>query len=172
MTGVKPQGTVARLVRIIGHPVVRLAVSVLIVGIAIFVLHKLASAVHWSDVKADIAASSWRELGLALLWTAVSFAALSFYDVLAVRSVAKGKVPARIAALAGAAGYAISNLLGFSYLTGTAVRFRIYAGLGLDVTRVAAVIATSWVAFWLGLLLVLGLLLTVHPQGLATVLPI
>lgn len=170
MSPAHPPQPMARLLRLIEHPAVRLAVPALIVAIAIAVLHKFASAVHWSDVKADIAASTWRELGLATLSMAVSFVALSFYDVLAVRTVANGKVPAKIAAMAGATGYAISNLLGFSYLTGTAVRFRVYSGLGLDVTRVMAVIATSWVAFWLGLVLVFGLLLIAHPQGLSIVL--
>jgi phosphatidylglycerol lysyltransferase len=162
----------SRIVRIIENPIVRLAVPVVIVGIAVFVLHKLASDVHWADVKADIAGSSSKALGLALMWTVISFVALSFYDILAVRSVAKGKVPDKVAGLAGASGYAISNLLGFSYLTGTAVRYRIYASLGLDLSRVAGVIATSWVAFWLGLLLILGVLLIAHPIGLSTVLPL
>ncbi len=65
-----------------------------------------------------------------------------------------------------------SNLLGFSYLTGTAVRYRVYAAMGLDLTRVAGVIATSWVAFWIGLILILGALMTLHPKGLSTVLPL
>jgi len=150
--------------------VVRLALPILIVGIAAIVLHKLAKDVQWADVRADLAASSWKALALALLWTTFSFVALSFYDVLAVRSVAKGKVPATVAGLAGAGGFAISNLLGFSYLTGTAVRYRIYAALGLDLGRVAGVIATSWIAFWMGLVLILGILLVAHPSGLSTTL--
>jgi len=162
----------SRLVRIIEHPVVRVAVPILITGIAVYVLHTFAGRVHWADVKADIAGSSWKVLAFAVLWTAASFVALSFYDVLAVRSVAKGKVPGRIAGLAGASGYAISNLLGFSYFTGTAVRYRVYAALGLDLSRVAGVIATSWIAFWMGLLLILGILMTIHPNGLSTVLPL
>jgi len=171
MTAAEPALPLSRLVRLIEHPAVRVAVPVLITGIAVYVLHSFASQVHWADVKADIAASSRKALGLAVLWTVISFAALSFYDVLAVRSVAKGRVPAMIAGLAGASGYAISNLLGFSYLTGTAIRYRVYAALGLDLSRVAGVIATSWIAFWLGLILILGVLMTLHPNSLSTVLP-
>ena len=161
-----------RIVRVLEHPIVRVAVPILVTGVAVYVLHRFASQVHWADVKTDIAGSSKKALGFALLWTVVSFFALSFYDVLAMRYVAKGKVPDKIAGLAGASGNAISNLLGFSYLTGTAVRYRIYAALGLDLSRVAGVIATSWVAFWLGLILILGALMALHPKGLSTVLPI
>lgn len=162
----------SRATRILEHPIVKIGVPLLIVIIAIYVLHKLAAHVSWVDVKADIASSSWSVLAIAVVWTSISFFALSFYDVLAVRSVAKGQVPAQVAGFAGASGSAVSNLLGFSYLTGTAVRYRIYASLGLDLSRVAGVIATSWVAFWLGLILVLGVLFSLHPKGLSTVLPL
>jgi phosphatidylglycerol lysyltransferase len=172
MNAADPATSLPRIMRIVEHPVVRVAIPILIIGIAIYVLHSFANEVHWADVKADIAGSSPKALGLALVCTVVSFFALSFYDVLAVRSVANGKVPDQIAGLAGASGFAISNLLGFSYLTGTAVRYRVYASLGLDLSRVAGVIATSWVAFWMGLILVLGVLLTFHPIGLSTVLPL
>lgn len=172
MTAVDPAQAPSRIVRILEHPVVRLAIPAVIVGIGIYVLHKFATHVSWADVKADIAASSRTSLAMAVGFTALSFFSLSFYDVLAVRSVAKGKVPDRIAGLAGASGYAISNLIGFSYLTGAAVRYRVYAALGLDLSRVAGVIATSWVAFWMGLILILGLLLSLHPTGVSTVLPI
>lgn len=172
MSAADPAQPLSRIMRGIEHPVFRVAVPVLITSLAVYVLHTFASHVHWADVKADIASSSWIALGFALLWTMLSFFALSFYDVLAVRSVAQGKVPDMISGLAGASGYAISNLLGFSYLTGTAVRYRVYAALGLDLSRVAGVIATSWVAFWMGLVLILGILMTLHPRGLSTVLPL
>ena len=172
MTTGETAGVPSRLARVIEHPVFRIVVPLLIVGISAFVLHDLASKVQWSDVRADIAASSWSVVGLAALWTGLSFIALSFYDILAVRSVAKGSVPSWVAGLAGASGSAISNLLGFSYLTGTAVRYRVYSSLGLDLSRVAGVIAITWVGFWMGLILILGVLFTLHPKGLSTVLPL
>lgn len=167
-SAVVPKG----LIRIVENPLFRIVVPLVIVAISIFVLHKLASQAHWSDIKADILASSWSTLATALMWTTFSFLALSCYDILAVRSVAKGLVPGWVAGLAGSSGSAISNLLGFSYITGTAVRYRTYASLGLDLSRVAGIIATSWVGFWMGLTLILGILLSLHPKGLSTVLPL
>ncbi len=153
-------------------PWVRIAIPILVTLIALMVLHELSSHVKWGDVQSDISDTSWRVMFYALCWTAVSFLSLSLYDVFAVQSVADGEVPLPVAGMAGASGYAVSNCLGFSYITGTAIRYRIYASLGLDLSRVAGVIATSWVAFWTGLVLVLGLLLTFHPDGISNALPI
>jgi phosphatidylglycerol lysyltransferase len=161
-----------RVVRMVEHPVFRIIAPLAIMAISLVVLHKLASQVHWSDIKADVAASSWSTLAAAVMWTAVSFVGLAFYDVLAVRSVAAKLVPGWVAGLAGSSGSAVSNLLGFSYLTGTAVRYRVYASLGLDLGRVAGVIATSWIGFWMGLILLLGVLLTLHPDNLSSVVPL
>jgi len=153
-------------------PLVRIAIPVFITLIALTVLHELSQHVKWSDVQSDIAATPWKLMFFALCWTAVSFLSLSFYDVFAVQSVAGGKVPLPVAGLAGASGYAVSNCLGFSYITGTAIRYRIYASLGLDLGRVAGVIATSWISFWTGLVLILGGLLTFHPDGISRIMPI
>lgn len=168
----EPATPLGRISRALAHPALRIAVPLVIVAIMFLVLHDLSAQVSWSAVKSDLAASCWSSIALAICATAVSFFALSFYDVFAVRSVARGQVPYGVAALAGGAGTAVSNLLGFSYLTGTAVRYRIYASLGVDLGRVAGIIATSWVAFWLGLTLILGALFVAHPAGLSSVLPL
>ncbi|WP_170784525.1 bifunctional lysylphosphatidylglycerol flippase/synthetase MprF [Ruegeria lacuscaerulensis] len=153
-------------------PLVRIAVPILVTLIALVVLHELSAHVKWGDVQTDVANTSWKLMFFALCWTAFSFLALSMYDVLAVQSVADGEVPLPVAGMAGACGYAVSNCLGFSYITGTAIRYRIYASLGLDLSRVAGVIATSWIAFWSGMVLLLGTLLTMHPDGISKILPI
>lgn len=160
----------SKLMRIVEHPAVKIIIPIAIALLAVFVLHKLASHVKWTDVKADLAAASALSLLKALGFTVLSFVGIAFYDALAVRSIISGKVPPPVAAITGAAGYAISGLLGVSYLTGTAVRYRVYAAFGLDLGQVAGVIAVSWTGFLSGLALVLGGLLAFHPQGLSAVL--
>ncbi|MCL6282208.1 bifunctional lysylphosphatidylglycerol flippase/synthetase MprF [Ruegeria sp. 2012CJ41-6] len=167
-----PSAPAEFLTKLLHHPLTKIVLPILVTGIALFALHDLSARVSWSDVKSDISETPWRVFFAAIGWTAVSYFSLSFYDIFAVRSVADGKVPSHIAGMAGASGYAVSNFLGFSYVTGTAVRYRIYASLGLDLERVAGVIATSWVAFWMGLTLIFGGLMTLHPQGLSTVIPL
>ncbi len=168
----RPARWVEKASGLLEKPLVRVAVPVLVTLIALAVLRDLSAHVKWSEVTTDVTGTPWRILFFALCWTAFSFLSLSFYDVFAVQSVAGGKVPLPVAGMAGACGYAVSNCLGFSYITGTAIRYRIYASLGLDLGRVAGVIATSWIAFWMGLVLIMGLLLTVHPDGISKVLPI
>ncbi|WP_116135058.1 bifunctional lysylphosphatidylglycerol flippase/synthetase MprF [Tropicimonas sp. IMCC34043] len=161
-----------RWLGIFEYPVVRTVVPLALVGLAIFVLHELLREVSWAELRTDLVSARPSAVLASIAYTAVSFAALSLYDVFAVRSVAPGQVPPKVAAAAGAAGYAISNLIGFSYVTGTAIRFRVYSGLGLDVAQIALLLAISWSAFWMGLVLVTGGLLVFHPVGISTVLPI
>jgi phosphatidylglycerol lysyltransferase len=158
--------------RALTHPLVRVAVPLAIAAAAFAVLRELAAHVAWADVRADVAAASPTQIGLAICFTALSFLGIAGYDVISVLASAKGRVPVRVAAMAGACGCAVSNLLGFSYLTGTAVRYRIYSAFGLDAADVAAIFATSWVAFWLGLTILLAGLLTLHPAGLSVMIGI
>ena len=96
----------------------------------------------------------------------MSFAALAILDVLAVRSVAPGAVSDRRAAIAGALGYAISNVLGFGVVTGGALRYRIYSAEGLDAADVFRVTTTSYLAFWFGIATFVGLALVIDPVDL------
>lgn len=172
MADVKLPTLVTRVLRVIEHPAVKIVIPVVIGLLAVFVLHKMASHVSWADVKADLAAQPPQVLLLALGCTALSFVGISAYDFLALRSLAPKAMPAYVPMVSGVAGYAISGLLGVSYLTGTAVRYRVYSAFGLDLVKVTAVVAVSWSGFLSALVLLFGALLTLHPAGLSAVLPI
>lgn len=161
-----------RVLRVIEHPAVKIAVPVVVGIIAVIVLHKLASHVSWADVKADFAAQSRWVLLAALGCTCLSFAGIASYDFLAMRAVAPKAMPAHVPMVSGAAGYAISGLLGVSYLTGTAVRYRVYSAFGLDLVKVTALVAISWSGFVTALFVLFGALLALHPTGLSALLPI
>lgn len=162
-----PQGLLHRLA---AHPAVRIVLPLLIVALAVYVLHRLSREVHWRDVQAALAVLPVSAMLTALACTAGSYVALSLYDVFTLRVLAPGKVPPRLAAVAGASGFAISNLLGASWLTGSAVRALLYATLGVDLGTIAHVIGMTWLGFLSGL--ALGLLLSFHPAGLGAMLPI
>ncbi len=137
-------------------------------AVAIYALHRFSREVNWSDVKTDLAAQSWDSIFLAIAATGLSYLAMAFYDVLGTATAAPGKVPPRIAFLAGSAGYAVTNLLGFSWLTGGAVRYRLYSSYGLDLVDIAQVIANVWLSFWLGLMSIIAALFLFHPSGLSS----
>lgn len=163
---------IAALLRLADSVWGRTAAPILIAIVALSALHLMSRQVHLADIRHDLTAVPVGRLALALAGVAISYAALAMYDVLAVRRLVPGRVRLPVAAAAGAAGYAVSNLLGASYLTGTAVRYRIYGGAGLELGVVLGIIATSWSAFWMAALLLLGGLMVLHPAGLAAQLPI
>jgi len=61
--------------------------------------------------------------------------------VVAARTIAPGKITSPVAALAGSAGYAVSNALGFSFLTGGALRYRVYAREGVGLADIGRIIS-------------------------------
>ena len=172
MADVRTPTFLGRVLRLIEHPAVKIAIPVVVGAIAVVVLHKLASHVTWADVRADLAAKHPWVLLVALACTGLSFTGIATYDLLAMRAVAPKAMPTRVPMVAGAAGYAISGLLGVSYLTGTAVRYRVYSAFGLDLVKVTALVAISWSGFLTALVLLFGALLALHPAGLSAVIAI
>ncbi len=142
-----------------------LALAVL--AMALLVLGHMAEDIHVADVGAAIKAATWVQIALAIAATALSFAALAAYDVLAVRSCIKEPVGLGTALFAGATGYAVSNALGFPVLTGGSVRYRIYSAVGLGVADIGRIVAIAWLTLWLGLVFVVGLAMALDPTGIA-----
>lgn len=132
--------------------------------ISLLVLTHLSSDVYIHDVRQSLHAIPGRVLWLALFFTFVSFAAVALYDVVAVETIAPGRVPYRISAMAGGAGYAISNALGFSLLTGGALRYRVYAAEGIDIADIGRIIGTSWMAIWFAFFILIAVALVIDPS--------
>jgi phosphatidylglycerol lysyltransferase len=89
-------------------------------------------------------------IAASIALTFTSFGCLALYDLLAARVVARSRVPARAALLAGFAGNALSNTLGFHAITGIVARLRIYGRFGLHTADVLRIVALSWLALGLG----------------------
>ncbi|MCA0045074.1 bifunctional lysylphosphatidylglycerol flippase/synthetase MprF [Celeribacter litoreus] len=157
------------LIGFVKHPVVKVILSLSVFTVAIFVLHDLVAGVRVHDVIADIRSVASLSLFEALLATTVSYLAIAFYDVISLSSAAPGRVPNRAAYLIGAAGYAISNLLGTSFLSASIVRLRAYMAAGVSLPKVAIVLGTSWLGFWSGFALLFGGLMVFHPSGLSKI---
>ncbi|MGN6144219.1 MAG: hypothetical protein ACTHOP_11585, partial [Mesorhizobium sp.] len=95
-------GAVARVVdRIVEPRVLGPIAGAAAVAIALFVIHEISGKVHLHQIEAALAATSFQAVAPALAFTFVSFIAMACYDVMAVRRVAPGKVPVRLALFAG-----------------------------------------------------------------------
>ena len=148
------------------NPVTRVALGLGLAVLGLSVLRHLAAEVRPEDIARDLAATPLPDILLSLAATGISFLALGGYDVV---TAPLRSLPVRVAMLGGAAGYAVSNLFGVSWLTGGLLRHRAYARHGLDAVDVASMIGAVWFGFWLAILAVIGLILTTEfdmPQGL------
>ncbi|SON53565.1 Phosphatidylglycerol lysyltransferase [Hartmannibacter diazotrophicus] len=141
-------------------------IGLVIAGLALFALEHLLAAVTLSDVTSALTTIAPQRIVLAILATTASFVALGLYDIVATRSVAPGKVPPHVAGAAGAAGYAVSNALGFPLLTGGALRWRIYAAEGLGAADIARIVTISWGALFTAIVTVISAALIIDPAGI------
>lgn len=152
--------------RIIEPRILGPVIGTLAVGLALFVIHEISGKLHLNHIGEAIAATSAETVIPALFFTIISFGALALYDVLAVRRVAPGRVPAKIAVMAGMIGYGFSNAIGFHVFVGGPVRYRIYQAVGLDASDVGRIVGTSLITFTGGLLTVVGFALLLDPTGI------
>lgn len=138
----------------------------LLITITAFVaLESMVRSLSLADVRQALDGVSGLDVALALLFTAISFAAVSVYDVVAVETVAPGRVSRPVAAGVGAAGYAVSNALGFPLLTGGALRYHVYRSGGIELADIGRIVGTSWFALWFALAVLIGAALVLDPEA-------
>ena len=138
--------------------------------VALEVLRVELGAVSWHDLTADVLRTPPWQLGLALVLTALNYAALTGYDLLAFAYIGKTLPRAHIA-LASFLAYAISNNVGFAMLSGASVRYRFYTRWGITAEELSRIVFSYSVTFWLGLLGLGGLSLVVSPLASVRELP-
>ncbi len=129
----------------------------------ILVLYRLLHKIDIHQVRLQIHALTWSQIALAVLSTAAGYLALVGYDWSALRYIRK-RLPLPLVAFTSFVGYALSNTIGASWLSGGAVRYRIYSRVGLNATEIALVIAFTTLGFGIGEVLVGGTALTVQPE--------
>lgn len=144
-------------------------VSLVLLGAALEVLRLELQAVTWADVVRDVLGTPWPHLGLALALTAVNYLVLTGYDLLAFRTIGK-VLPASHVAGAAFLAYAISHNVGFAALSGASVRFRFYSRWGVTAEELARIVISYSTTFWIGLLFLGGVSLTVSTLPAALLL--
>ena len=125
------------------------AIGLLLFVGAAFVVQHTFRHLHLRDVAAAIAATPPRALAIAAGWTLAAYFVLTFYDRLATR-YAGHRLSWRRTAFASFCAYVLSHNLGFSAVSGAAVRYRLYAAWGLKPAEIARVIAFCSMTFILG----------------------
>src|SRR5918911_64581 len=149
-----------RLAQFLG-PVLAVAVFV----VALLALRHELRNYHYHDIARALLALPPQRVLAAVGLTALGYFVLTGYDTLALRYIPH-PLPYRRIAFASFVGYSFSQNLGFSWLTGGSVRFRLYSSWGLSAIAVTNLVAFCGLTFWLGVLTIGGLAFLFQPQGI------
>lgn len=141
-------------------------VAIVVTVIAFWMLHQMTAELRISDLRQAFDRLPTHVIVLSFAATAVGYCALASYDIMATRLTAPGRVDWKVASISGMAGFAISNFLGFHLLTGGAVRYRIYARLGLDGAEIAKIIILTWTGLWLAITGLIAAAIIFDPNGI------
>jgi len=155
----------SRLHRIVG-PLVSLAIFAL----AATVLYRLTRHFSLHELVTELRTVPTPRVLLALAATALGYAALTGYEFLAFRQLRLVVKPARVA-LAAFLAYAFGNSISYSLLTGTPIRYRLYSSQGLSAVDITRIVALCFLGFWIGMLALGGIALTLEPPPLPAELP-
>jgi phosphatidylglycerol lysyltransferase len=144
-------------------------VPVTVFALALVALHRLRGELHLRAVLAEFAAiDPWRIVA-AILLAGASYLALTGYERLAL-GYAGSPMPWRRYALTSFVANAIGYNVGIAAVSGGAVRYRLYAPLGLGAADIAKIVAFCTLTFVLGVAALAGLSFLAHAGAAATLL--
>jgi len=146
-------------------------VAFLLFGAGLYALNRLLAPVDIREVAAQIRHTPWHITGIALLTTVAGYLFLAGYDWSALRHIGK-PLPLPVAMTGGLMAYAFGNTIGLSAISGAAVRWRVYSGLGLDGYDIAAISTFTAASFGIAASLIGFTALAVHPGALGPILPL
>lgn len=141
------------------------ALSILLLVGVLCVLHKELAHVSYTELIAACHGIPGTGIAAAIALTLLNYLVLSGYEVLACRYVGRPQ-PFRRILLSSFVGNAFANSLGFSFLSGASVKFRLYSAWGLDSADIARVVAFTSSSIWLGLFALGGPALLVDATAL------
>jgi glycosyltransferase 2 family protein len=144
-------------------------ISAVIVALAIFALRHTLKNVDYEEVFAVVARTPPGLIALALLLVVVSYASLTIYDLLALRTIGHPEIPYRIAALASFTSYPIAHGIGAVAFISPVIRYRIYVCNGLGAMDVANICFLTGLTFWLGNLTAFGLSVLYEPAAISQI---
>jgi phosphatidylglycerol lysyltransferase len=142
-----------------------LALAALVLAAALTLLHRELATHDLRSLLAAARAIPAGRIAAAMAATAASYLLLTLYDVQALRHIGRPLGYARTAAVSFASTVTSHNV-GLSGIGGTAVRYRLYTTFGLSAPEIAEVVAFCALAFWIGFLLLGGVLFTLEPVRL------
>ncbi|MFT8931145.1 MAG: lysylphosphatidylglycerol synthase domain-containing protein [Acetobacter syzygii] len=141
-------------------------VGLLLMVAAIAVVQHEVRHLSMADIRQAMEAIPTSQLWAAVGCTLLSYFILSFYDRLAAIQVGYGQLPFRRSAFAAFCSYVLSHNLGFSAVSGAAVRYRLYRNWGVNAFAITQIIAFCSATYLLGAAVLIGAVLILEPSVL------
>ena len=137
-------------------------ISLLLFVAALEVLRVELGALSWPQLASDVRAVPHSRIALAFLFTSLSYALLTAYDLLAFATIQTRLKRSRIV-IVSLVSYGISHSMGAAMLAGASVRHRFYSRWGVSLADLSRLIVSYSITFWLGIFAVGGASLLVAP---------
>jgi glycosyltransferase 2 family protein len=155
------------IIRGVARSRISVAISVVIVAIAITTLYHLLRGIDLGRVAAALETQSGVNILIAGALVVAGYANLICYDLFALHTIGKRDIPLRVVAFASFTSYTIGHSLGAATLTCGLVRFRIYSFWNLRLIDIAKIAFMTGMTFWLGNVFVLGGAIAYAPRALS-----
>ena len=142
-------------------------IGLLAVVVSGWLLYRELRGLSLDEVWSSLTAIPGHRYLLASLATLVAYAALAWYDRIALLHLGVKHISWLFVSVCSFTTYALSHNIGASVFSGAVVRYRAYTSKGLSATQVAVLVALCSFTFGLGTILLAGAVLTIEP-GLLT----
>jgi uncharacterized membrane protein YbhN (UPF0104 family) len=133
------------------------------VAFSFWLLLKELRGLSLSDVEASLKAISPIHWALAIGSTLIAYAALAWYDRIGLAHLGR-RLSWPFISLTSFTTYALSHNIGASVFSGAVVRYRAYSTKGLSMAEVGVLVAFCSFTFFLGSVLLGGLVLLIEPE--------
>ena len=128
-----------------------------------YLLYRELRHISLAEVGLSLAAIPPHRYFLAGLSTLVAYAALAWYDRIALIHLGVRHISWLFVSVCSFTTYALSHNIGASVFSGALVRYRAYTSKGLSAAQVAVLVALCSFTFGLGTILLGGLVLVLDP---------
>lgn len=144
-------------------------ISACLFAIAFWILYHELKNYHYREIVHYYHELSLYRLLLAIFSSILSYLMLIGYDFLGMwyirHPLGYGKI-----AFASYIGYAFSNSIGFSFISGGVIRYRFYSAWGLSAAEIAKVVAFCIFSSFLGFFTLAGISFLVKPETIPSYL--
>ncbi|MGL5279416.1 MAG: phosphatidylglycerol lysyltransferase domain-containing protein [Cetobacterium sp.] len=140
--------------------------------VAIFFIHKELKKYSLHDLRSSIEAIPFWAITLIIFFVCLDYLILTCFDILAFKNE-NYSLPKKNIGFVAFVSFAFANSIGLSGLTASGLRLNLYSILGVPYKTIMNVVVFCYITFWLGLLWIGGIFLTLLPISLVDIkLPI